>query len=265
MNSKLTTHRSLQRALEVLTSFVPDNQKIGIAELSDKLGIHRSTISRILSILTQYGFVQKDTLSNKYSLGTMAVNIGHAVIKSLDANWITIAKPYVDKLSHTTHESVGLESLVDKATIVAYEISGRQTVQISPRLGDKLPRHAASGAKAIMAFSSPEFVDDFLKDCIFTSFTPNTITDPKILYQKLREYKQQGFSVDAGEIDIDVYAVAAPIFDHSNKPVGAVVILAPAYRARSAFSRKNISLLKKTAEQISSSFHFDKNLNGKVE
>ena len=50
------------------------------------------------------------------------------------------------------------------------------------------------------------------------SFTPNTITDPKIFKRQLKEIKKKGFSFDRGEYYPDVDAMAAPVFNSNGKP-----------------------------------------------
>jgi DNA-binding IclR family transcriptional regulator len=60
-------------------------------------------------------------------------------------------------------ETVILEVISGENGIVVYAAQGKQTIGIRANIGSRLPTHAAAGAKAIIAFSSPETVDAFLK------------------------------------------------------------------------------------------------------
>jgi len=62
------------------------------------------------------------------------------------------------------------------------------------------------------------------------ALTDNTITDPGQFLQEIERTRAQGFAVDDEEIEIGVRCVAAPIFDHTGRPVAAVSISSPVLR-----------------------------------
>jgi IclR family transcriptional regulator, KDG regulon repressor len=249
------THKSLNKSFEILMTFTPHNQPMSITELNEKLGIHKSTLSRILTVMKQYGLVHQDEESKRYNLGPMSLALGRAVVKSLSNNLVYIAKPYVDRLRDKILETVTLEIVSGNGTTIAYMAEGSHRVQIIPKLGERMPSNAAAGAKAIMAFSQPKVVEKFLKNGL-PRLTPNTITDVNIFEKKLEEYKQQGFSVDAEELSVGGFAFGVPIFNFNKIPEAAIVVVAPSSRAKNTFINKNISLLKATAAEISSRLYF---------
>ena len=251
----ITTHKTLGKGLELLLAFVPHNREMGTVELSKKLGFHTSTVSRLLHVLVNYGFLQQDPQSKKFMLGKSASDIGRSVNKFLNTNLVTIAKPYIENLSRTISETAAFEVMVGNSTILTYRADGPQAVRVSVQVGGRLPVHVASGAKAILAYSSPEVFDSLIKGRL-KRFTPNTITNRKILRQKLDEIRQQGVAFDHGELDIDVHTMAAPVFNHDQRAVAAVVIAAPAYRWRSHPESHFVSLLKETATKISTRLHY---------
>lgn len=232
MKPKVNTHQSVEKALEILMAFTPHNQEMGIVELSEKLGYHKSTVSRLLHVLENHGFLWQHPKTKKYHLGESAADIGRSVIQSLGGRLITIAQPYIDDLRNSVGETVGLEVMSGDSTIMAYTARVPQLVRVIFDVGAKLPVHVATGARAILAFSPPESVDRLLRGKL-KRFTPNTVTDPKILKSRLNDFRRQGYSADFGEFDINVYAIAAPIFNHGKRPVVAVVIAALADRMKS--------------------------------
>jgi DNA-binding IclR family transcriptional regulator len=179
-------------------------------------------------------------------------------MRSLNDNFVMIARPYIDELRDKIHETVALEVVSGNGTVLAYRAMGPQAVNVSTRVGQRMPTHVAAGAKAVMAFSPSKVVNNFLKEK-FTRFTPNTITDRKMLKRKLKEYKQEGFATDSGELDIDVHVIAVPIFNYDKRPVAAIVIAVPTYRVKAVFEPHIISLLKDTAAKISSHLYYSEN------
>ena len=94
MRQSGTKINSIEKALRILTAFMPSNEAMGTIEISQKLGFHKATVSRILLILTQFGFLQRDKQTKKFRLGHAVINLGLAVTQSINNNLVQIAKPY---------------------------------------------------------------------------------------------------------------------------------------------------------------------------
>ena len=76
-------------------------------------------------------------------------------------------------------------------------------------------------------------------------------TDPDTISKEYEEIRATGFAYEKGEYDNDVDAVAAPIFNHEDQIVAAVVILAPSFRMSSSIESGSLELLMDTAADIS--------------
>ncbi len=250
MKAKSDGLSSTEKALKILMSFTPHNHEMGTLELSKKLGIHKSTVSRLLHLLKDYDFLEQNPDTKKYILGRSAAEIGNAVIKSLNTNIVALAQPHLNALSAAVGESVALEVLSGVQVVLAHQVEGQQHIRFSFTLGEQTPLHVAAGAKAILAFSEPGFVDRCLKKKL-TRFTPNTVSSKKRYLEVLDEVRKTGIAFDKGERYEDVWAMGAPIFGHDGSPVAAVVIAGPAARWTPAFIEQSIAPLKKTAAEIS--------------
>jgi len=147
---------SIEKALTILSSFSPYNQEMGTMEISQKLGFHKATVSRILLNLARHGFLQQNPRTKKFMLGPSIFQLARAINQSLHNNLVHMAKPYVDDLRDKLKETVVLEVLSGKNTIIVYLAEGPQLVRLAGTVGDILPLHVAAGAKAILAFLSEE-------------------------------------------------------------------------------------------------------------
>jgi IclR family acetate operon transcriptional repressor len=136
-------------------------------------------------------------------------------------------------------------------------------LRVAVKLGERLPVHVSSGAKIMMAFSEPDFVDKLLNKKL-ERFTPNTITDPKVLKEHLIEYRKQGVAFDHGELNEDIHSVAAPIFNYEKRPVAAALVMVPANRLKNERVKlKIIKSVKETAKLISSKLFYSE-LEGSI-
>ena len=250
MKTASSNWSSTEKALKILRAFTPYNHEMGTLELSKKLGIHKSTISRLLHVLTAHDFLQQNPDTKKYFLGRTAAEIGNAVIKSLNNAIVTIAQPHLSELSEKVGESVALEMLSGNKIVLAAHVEGQGHIRFSFSLGEQVPINVAAGAKAILAFSTSDLVDTCLKPK-FVRFTENTIVSKKQYRELLKEVQKTGIAYDKGERYEDSYAIATPIFNHERAPVAAIVIAATAYKMTPQFLSNTIEPLKKTAAEIS--------------
>ncbi|MGD0916459.1 MAG: IclR family transcriptional regulator [Thermodesulfobacteriota bacterium] len=258
MKAKKSKTSSIEKALRILMAFSPNNPEMGTVTLSRKLGFHPATVNRILMELSRGRFLQKNPLTRKFTLGPSILNLGSAITKSLKSNIVIIAKPYIDDLRDTFRETAALEVLSGNSTVVAYVAEGPPPLPLAATIGDRLPM-AAAGAKAILAFSPPQLNHRLLVEKI-PRLTPKTVTDRKALRRQLEEIRRQGYAFDNEEIEVGINAVAAPIFNHEEKPVAAIVVAGPSQRITVNSGSPIVAQLKDCTSKISNLLFYSKSL-----
>jgi IclR family transcriptional regulator, KDG regulon repressor len=255
MHKSPKTHQSLERALDMLLQFKIHNLEMGTLELGEKLGLHKSTTSRILSVLKNYGFLQQNPVNKKYSLGPSISQLGVSLRASLRSNLTQIAKPYLDELRNKVGESIVLELPTPEYTVLAYVVDGLGPVRIRGVIGDHHHYHASAGGKVILAFEDPERVDQILTKEL-AMVTPQTKTDRLKIEKELAAIRHDGFSFDQQENNLGIQAFAAPIFNAERKPVAAVVIAGSVYTVTRDKKDEFVALLKDVASEISEQLFF---------
>ncbi|MCB0121395.1 MAG: IclR family transcriptional regulator [Caldilineaceae bacterium] len=244
---------AIEKALHLLMAFAPQNEAMGTSELSEKLGYHRATTSRILLTLAEHGFLRQDAENKKFSLGPSIQTLGLALTTSLMNNFVDIAKPHVNALRTQLEEDVGLELWSGSGTTWLYSAETRQPLRIGSRQGRMLPFYAAAGAKAILAFA-PAYQLDALLQQERSAFTPNTILDGTQFREQLSQFRAAGYAVDNEELRPGISALGAPIFNHEGTAFAAVVMVMPTQRLDSRPNSPQVTALKATAAAISAHF-----------
>jgi DNA-binding IclR family transcriptional regulator len=246
---------SIEKALDILIAFSPDNREMGTTDLSGRLQYHPATVNRILQILCHKRFLQQNARSRKFTLGPATFQLGRTIFESISGNLVHIAMPHLISLCEKVGETVVLEVLSQNQSLVTYIAQGKSSLSIGPRIGDRVPVHAAAGAKAMIAFYESGAIERFLKDPI-QRFTPRTITSLKVLRREIAGARKFGVAFCREEMAEGVNAMGAPIFDHENRPVAAVVIAGLASRVRCSIKSALVEELQKTARDISAQlFH----------
>ena len=253
---------SIEKALEILMAFSRYNHEMGTVELSHDLDLHPATVSRILQILSRKGFLQQNDRTRKFSLGPSVFQLGKKIFQSLSGNLLKIAAPYIEVLSEELGQTVVLEVMSGKNSIVAYLEQGSRGYLIGPRIGDIVPNHAAAGAKAMLAFYDQDSIKDFLGQKM-TRLTPKTITNLKTFKLELKNVREQGVAFCREEMAIGVNAIGVPVFDHDNKAVAGLVVSDQSSKLKCDGQSSAVMALKKTASEISARIFHQESMESK--
>ncbi len=256
---------SIEKALAILMAFSSHhNHETGTVELSQMLGFHPATVSRIVKILSQKGFLQHNGKARKFTLGPSTFELGKTIFRSVSGNLLNIAMPYLVDLREEVGETVVLETISGKNPVVTYIAQGRLSLSVKPNIGDRVPVHASPGGKAIIAFSDTKLMDSLLEKKM-RPLTPYTITEREALRTQLNEIRRQGVAFCREEMAIGVNAMGAPIFDHENRAVAAVVIAGLVSRVKCDPESFMVAALKKTACDISAQLFHQQSIANKSE
>ena len=251
------THLSVERALDILLAFMEHNEALGTQEISLKMGLHKSTVNRLMHVLTSRGFLHQDITTRKFCLGPAIAHLGATLTRSLSEGLTRIAVPFIDSLRERVGETVVFETASSRDTVISYMAGGRGPIRIKGNIGQRHRYHAAAGAKAILAFSDTEFIESVLAGEL-QKRTPHTITDKDQLREEMRKVRTRGFSFEKEENNIGISGFGCPIFNYEDKPVAAVVIAGPNHNVSWAKRGDILPFLKETANAISEQLYHGK-------
>jgi DNA-binding IclR family transcriptional regulator len=117
-------------------------------------------------------------------------------------------------------------SLFDRTTLVyAIRLHGkRESPQHSTLIGKRVPTYCSAGGRATLSRLPDEEVEEILGASDLRRVTPDTLTDPERILDKVREAREFGYAFVKGEISRGELVVAAPIVDAAGRPLAAVHI-----------------------------------------
>lgn len=257
IKEKPNDYGSVQKALQILLAFTPLNNPLGTTEISARLGLNKSTVSRLLNVLTSYDFLQQDENTKKFKLGSASAQLSLAIKRSLREQMIGLAQPFLDDLRNEIGEAVALEIWVGDATVMAYRAEAlklRRAYILRP--GDKIDVHVSAGARIIMAYLAPQVVDGILQEP-FKRYTENTIIDADRLKEKIRQAGDEGFVISKSERNLDSNIIAVPVFNYEKKPVAALSLFTNDEEMPKLLNNDIIAKLKDAAARISAKLLYD--------
>jgi len=223
--------QSVERAIAILKSFSLERPERGVGELSRQLGLHKSTVSRLMRTLEQGGLLAQNAETRRYRLGLDLIGLSRLVVSYLDVR--EVARPVLRRLAEMCQETVNL-AVLDGGQVIDLDqyVPHKHAIKISGWGRWRMPLHCTAAGKVLLAYLPPDELERTLPPRL-ERLTPHTITDIDDLLQELEQVRQQGYAFAREELEEGLNAVAAPIYDHTGHVPSSVNVAGPAYRITS--------------------------------
>ena len=219
--------RAVERALDVLLCFTNQTPELTMTQIAEQVGIHKSTAHRLLATLENKRFIQRDQDTGIYRLGIRLLQMAYLTLEQIDLR--RLAAPFMHRLCDQYEENIDL-TLLDGTDVVFISIlEGPQRVKLAAAIGQRLPAFATASGKAILGFMPEEMVRRILVRGM-PRLTPYTLISLEDFFENLISVRELGYAISEQELEEQINAVAAPIFDQDNHPIASIAVAGPAYR-----------------------------------
>jgi DNA-binding IclR family transcriptional regulator len=219
--------QSVERALMVLEILAREGHA-GVSEIAEEMGIHKSTVSRLMGSLVSREMVHQNTERGKYQLGFGILRLASSIPARLSL--VREARPVLESLAEEFKETVNLAVLRSNYAVNVDQAMGPSTLATYDWVGSLTPLHATSSGKVLLAALEADDRDRILKETGLAARTARTITSRKELDAQLLEVAAKGYAVVREEFEIGLNSVAVPVYNHLGTVIGALSISGPAFR-----------------------------------
>ena len=220
---------SLLNGLTVLEAFsVAKRSLLGVTEISELVGLHKSTVSRMLSGLDEAGYVQRDEETGRYRLGLGMIGLAGPLLAELSVR--RAALPHLEELTQATGETAAIAVWNGSNAIVVEQTASTHQVKHSAAIGTRYNKFASSSVRVFLAELPPEETDRLLADRTVLREGYLGLEDPA--HEQLVGVRDDGFAVNDGETTYEEYGVSAPVRDYRGEVVGCITASAPRSRVQ---------------------------------
>lgn len=240
--------QSVDRALAVL-DLLARRGEAGVTELASDIGVHKSTVSRLLAALEDRELVEQAFERGKYRLGFGILRLANAVSGRLDVT--RQGREICERLAAEVGETVNIAVLRAEYAVNVDQARGPSAVSTHNWVGELTPLHATSSGKVLLAFMAADARRDLLEVAGLQRFTEHTITSVERLEAQLQDVPRNGYVVSSEELEHGLNAVAAPIRDHLGAVIAALSVSGPAYRLTVERVREIAPTVVAAAEDVS--------------
>jgi len=235
---------AVEHAIAVLRCVSEAGAPIGVNDIARRVGLHKSSVSRLVATLAASAFVQREPETGRISLGMGLVAVARPAFARF--NLRDVVRPLLATLAMEVGETVSF-SIWDCCEAVSIEqVPGANAVQAYSEPGHRNPGHATAVGKMLLAHMGEDAIADYCSRPL-QRYTARTITRVDALRAELQQCRSRGFAINRGEFEIDVGAVSAIVLDRQGDVAGCISIVVPMYR----FSMARRSELAETVMRFS--------------
>lgn len=213
--------RALDRGLDILEAFSLARPELTIGQIQTRTDLPKPTIVRLLSVLSERGYVERVAESERYRLGVRTLEVGSVFLQStsLEAE----ARPVMRRLADQTGQTANL-GILDNFQVIHIEVvAPDRPVRFWASIGKREDAYFSGLGKMLVSALADEELAPWLQRPRI-ALTPNTLVGVDELREELNRIRTQRFAIDAEESNIGLMCIAAPIIDGSGQMVAAVSI-----------------------------------------
>ena len=236
----------VHNVIDVLRCFSTDEPLVDVTEIAQQVGLHKSSVSRLLTTLESEGWVEQEPRTRRYRLGLGLIAIAGPLLANLNAR--QVAQPYLQKLAADTRETTVLAIWEDSAAVTVEQIVSNRTVKHTSPLGSRYYSTGSATVQVFLAGMEPDAAMALIDSGHIRLQDGWTPTQAR---QRFADIRERGYATNLRETFSDEIGIAAPVYDHHRKVVAVVLIAAPAYRIDDHTTERLIEQCLTTAATIS--------------
>lgn len=239
--------RSVDRAAALLLALGECPAEAGVSELARRLGLHKSTASRLLATLERRGLVEQDEGSGKYRLGLAVIRLAERAERTLDLRGIAL--PELERLARATRETVTLGVVEGDACLTVAQVDGPSMVARSDWTGRTTPLHCVASGKVLLAAMAERDVLRIARPGL-PARTEHTITGLEALLEELARIRRRGFATAFSEWIEGTNGVAVPVADARGRVIASIGVWGPAFRVTAGRVGEIVTSARATAAAV---------------
>ncbi len=223
--------QSVDNALDVLEALCEEGEEVRISQLSQRLGMNKTSIFRLLATFENRGYVEKEQESGKYRLGLSAYEMGQKFLSRMGL--LRKAKPVIERLARECNEALYLAVPRANEILMIDMVDTMQQVKIIPLVGNRYPITGPSAGRVILAHSE-------------THYRKCSLDGLAALEAELPRIREAGGSSDCGVLGDGIVSLATPLIDAQGEVPGSLCMVGPEFRLTS--EKINSTLLPRLIE-----------------
>lgn len=213
-------------ALDILEFLARRGEPVPAAAIARAVGLPRSSVYHLLTVLTSRGYVIHLAQEHRYGLGVAAYELGSAYQRQ--AGLARLARGALDRLVAATGHNAHLAVLHGRDVLYVIEQRAPGGPHLVTEVGVRLPATlTATGLALLAALPAGQVRALFPDRSAFVQREGRGVTSLASLRSELQQVRQRGYAVEQGLVTAHLESVAQVVLDHTGHPAAAVAVTWP--------------------------------------
>ena len=217
----------MDRAVRILKALGEHPGRLGLSDLSDRVGLAKTTVHGLLRTLQDHGLVEQHLDTDKYQLGPQLLQLGNSYLDLNELRSRSLA--WSELLATRVGEAVRVGVPHGDGVLVVHHVFRPDSSLQVLEVGSLLPLHATALGKALLAYADDDYVEDVVTGAL-PKLTGHTHVTAAAIRKELATVRDVGYAVEREEALLGESGVAAAIFDRRTEAIGAVGVAGPKER-----------------------------------
>ena len=219
-----------------------------MTQAAERAGLTRAVARRYLFTLEALGYVVFH--DGEYQLTPRVLDFGFTYLATTGIS--DVARPFMERIVATLRESCSVGVLDGTDVVYIARVTADRIMTTNLTVGSRLPAHATSMGKVLLAFSTPERLAAYFADSELRKLTERTLDDESALRTVLDGVRRQGYATNDEESEIGVRTISVPIYDRTSQVAAAMNLSGHASRvSMRELKRDHLPVLLGAAHEIS--------------
>ena len=215
---------AVSRALAVLEALAVSPEPMRLSAIALQLEMQKSTVHRILSTLSQLGYVEQMEATSCYRASLKLWELGVGIVAEHPVK--RAASTFIQALHRATGETVSLTILSGDDVLYLDKILSPRPIRFTTRVGSRVPAPLTAGGKAMLAFAPNARA---IARRVAPRIKDKRHMEIEALMRELEKVRTHGYATSS--FRPGVIAFAAPVMGREGQAVAALSVSAPVERA----------------------------------
>ena len=217
----------VDRALALLAAFDAGHPSLTLGELARRSGIPTSSTLRLASRLVAWGALERGA-DGRFTVGLRLWQVASLAPRGQGLR--QVAMPYMGDLEEVTRQHVLLAVREGGDAVLVERLSAHAAIPVLYDVGGRLPLHSTGVGLVLLAFAEPGVQEEYLARPLVHE--PEKVpVSPAALRRTLADVRRDGLATVRRRVPNPLVAVAAPVFDASDRVAAALSVVVPQERA----------------------------------
>jgi IclR family acetate operon transcriptional repressor len=240
------------KAFSVLEVVSLNPEATRMAEIIRGTGMTKPTAHRVVNMLLDMGFLERDGLDTGFIEGAGLVDLAHRTLAAAAPR--SLRHSILQGISEQVGETVNYGVLSGSEVLYLDRVEAKWPLGLRFDAGSRVPAHCTAVGKLLLSRMPDSDLRALVESMPMSAYTANTITAVEPLLSTLTNMRRDGIGTDDQEFMHGVVCVSVPVVDDNGRCFGGIAVSAPEARMTLNQMLTYVPQMRKAAANLAATY-----------